>query len=139
MDQLLHTNLDASLNLFVLVALIFLAFSLVALMGAAWTLVPQMHRTLTAYEKLADTLEKELSPTLSEVNKVLVGVQELRAIAGQRMTAVGTKVEDVTDNLAKAAGSAKKHSSIWGAGLLAGAKAYFSGKGPAKQDSTKEF
>ena len=139
MDQLLHSNFDANLNLLVLVALVFLAFALIALMGAACTLVPQVHRTLNAYEKLADTLEKELSPTLSEVNKVLIGVQEIRAIAGQRMTEVGTKVEDVTDNLAKAADKAKKHSSVWGAGLLAGARAYFASKNAAKRESIAEL
>lgn len=128
--------LDANLNLLVLIALVFMGLSLAALLGAALTIVPQVNRTLTAYEKLADTLEQELGPTLDEVKKVVVGVQELRMIAGQRMTEVSTKVEDVTGNLGKAATEAKRHSSIWGTGLLAGAKAYLES---SKKEQPKEL
>ncbi len=109
-------------------ALIFLALALFALLAAASTLLPQITRTLNAYEKLADTLETELGPTLKEVQKVIVGVGELKQITQQRVAEVGTKVEDVTGSLSKAAGTAKKSSSVMGAGLWAGVKAYLEGK-----------
>jgi hypothetical protein len=128
--------IDANLNLFVFFALIFMGLALVALLGAAVTLVPQVNRTLTAYEKLADTLEKELGPTLDEVKKVVVGVQELRLLAGKQMTDMTTKVEDVTGHLGKAATEAKKHSSVFGTGFLAGVKAYLEG---GKKDHSKEL
>lgn len=116
------------LNDVVLAVLIFFAFAVTALLTAAFTLVPQLNRTLIAYEKLAETLDTELAPTLQEVQKVVAGVGEFRQIAHQRVTEVSTKVEDVTDGLTRAAGSAKKHSSVLGAGIFAAMKAYLSGK-----------
>lgn len=102
--------------------------SVCALLWVISSLIPQINRTLAAYEKLADTLEEELGPTLQEVQKVVVGVGELKQIAGQSLAGVSTKVEDVTGNINKAAGTAKKQSSVWGAGLLAGVKTYLEGK-----------
>ncbi|HEY9715683.1 MAG TPA: hypothetical protein V6C72_19570 [Chroococcales cyanobacterium] len=109
-------------------AMIFLALAVTALLAAAWTMIPQINRTLNAYEKLAETLEGELAPTLKEVQKVVIGVGELKAIAGHTVEGVTTKVEDVTGSLGKAASTAKNHSSVFGAGLLAGFRAYLEGK-----------
>ena len=50
-------------------ALVFLALGVTALLATTWTLIPQINKTLGAYEKLADTLEAELGPTLKEVQK----------------------------------------------------------------------
>ncbi|HEY9754001.1 MAG TPA: hypothetical protein V6C97_02440 [Oculatellaceae cyanobacterium] len=108
-------------------ALVFLALGITALLAAAWILIPQVNRTLGAYEKLAVTLEAELGPTLKEVQKVVVSVGELKQIAGQRVHDVSTKVEDVTGNLSKVATTAKAESSVYGAGLWAGFRAYLSG------------
>ncbi|MFX4929740.1 hypothetical protein ABTB76_19675, partial [Acinetobacter baumannii] len=58
----------------------------------------------------------------------VVSVGELKQIAGQRVQDVSTKVDDVTGNLSKAATSAKKESSVYGAGLWAGFKSYLEGK-----------
>jgi hypothetical protein len=109
-------------------ALVFLALGVTALLATTWTLIPQINKTLGAYEKLADTLEAELGPTLKEVQKVVVSVGELKQIAGQRVQDVSTKVEDVTGNLTKVATSAKKESSVYGAGLWAGLRSYLEGK-----------
>jgi hypothetical protein len=109
-------------------ALVFLALGVTALLATTWTLIPQINKTLGAYEKLADTLEAELGPTLKEVQKVVVSVGELKQIAGQRVQDVSTKVEDVTGNLTKAATSAKKESSVYGAGIWAGLRSYLEGK-----------
>jgi chorismate mutase len=109
-------------------ALVFLALGITALLATTWTLIPQINKTLFAYEKLADTLESELGPTLKEVQKVVVSVGEIKQIAGQRVHDVSTRVEDVTGNLSKAATSAKKESSVYRAGIWAGFKAYLGSK-----------
>lgn len=119
-----HNMLDGA----VVGALVFLALGVTALLATTWTLIPQINKTLGAYEKLADTLEAELGPTLKEVQKVVVSVGELKQIAGQRVQDVSTKVEDVTGNLTKVATSAKKESSVYGAGIWAGLRSYLEGK-----------
>ena len=72
-------------------------------------------------------MEEELAPTLREVQKVVVGITELKTIAVKNVSDVSTRVEDVTGGLTKAADSAKKQSSVWGAGFLAAARAYLDG------------
>ena len=124
-----HVNsfLTSNLDVLVVYSLLFLAVALVMLTAAAIFVVPQASRTLHAYENLADTLEKELGPTLQEVQKVVTSVKELRHVAEKQITQVGTKVEDVTDSVGKVATSAKKESQVFGSGLLAGIKAYING------------
>jgi len=112
------------LNWIVVVSLGIFAFSLFALVFALQSLIPQIAKTLGAYERLAGTLEGELAPTLKEVNKVVVGITELKTIAVKNVSDVTTKVEDVTGSLTKAADTAKKSSSVFGAGFLAAARAY---------------
>lgn len=119
-------------------ALVFLALALFALLAAASTLLPQATRTLNALERLANTLEEEMGPTLKEVQKVIVGVGELKQITQQRVAEVGTKVEDVTGSITKAADSAKRSSSVMGAGIWAGFKAYLEGKNHSKHDDSHE-
>jgi len=125
----------SSINGLVFGALLFLGFSVCALVWAAMTLIPQVNRTLSAYEKLAVTLEEELGPTLQEVQKVVVGVGELKQIAGQTMGTVSHKVEDVSGTLTKVAGSATKQSSVWAHGLFAGVKTYLEGKHESREHS----
>jgi len=109
------------------------AGALVALVFALSTLVPQATKTLGAYERLAGTLETELTPTLREVTKVVVGITELKTVAVKNVSEVSHKVEDVTGNLTKVADNAKRHSSVFGAGFLAAAKNYLEG-GPKHGD-----
>jgi len=134
----LDTNV---LNGIVVGALAFLALASAGLLWAALSVVTQANRTLTAFERLADTLDTELGPTLQEVQKVVIGVAELKTIAAHKVTDVSTKVEDVTENLSKAAGDAKKNSSVLGAGFLAGVRAYFEGKDAKKhaRDQDKDY
>jgi uncharacterized protein YoxC len=122
--------LDANvLNLIVIISLVSFAVALGALVFALNSLVPQVNKTLGAYERLAGTLEEELAPTLREVNKVVIGITELKTIAVKNVNEVSTKVEDVTEGITKAADSAKRNSSVWGAGFLAAARAYLDGAG----------
>lgn len=116
-------------------ALVFFALALCGLLAAASTLLPQINRTLNAYEKLADTLDSELGPTLQEVQKVVVSVGGLKEVATKRTAEVTAKVEDVTGSLNKAATTAKAQSSVVGAGLWAGVKAYLEGKDNHKDHS----
>jgi uncharacterized protein YoxC len=127
MEQL-NTMLNGSINIIVVFTLLLLAFSLILLVGAVVTLVPQANRTLGAFERLASTVEAELEPTLTEANKLLGGVLKLQNIAQNGVVGMQTKVEDVTDSLSKATYGAKKHTSVWGAGLTAGITAYLEGK-----------
>lgn len=114
----------ATLNALVCIALGFLAVTALMLLGSAIPLFMQASRTLHAYENLADTLQNELKPTLGEVRTMLEGVNELRSLTAERVSEVSHKVEDVAGTMGIAAGEAKKKSSVWGAGLLAGVKAY---------------
>ncbi len=124
---------------FVVVVLFVVFVALVALLiFPISNLLKQSERTLDATESLIRTLDKELGPTLNEVNLVLGSVQEIKAIAEQRITDVGTKVEDVTGNITKVADQAKSQSSVWGAGLMAGWKAYLDGKPTHKEERVVE-
>lgn len=126
------------LDIIVLVLFLIFTFTLALLISPISNLLKQSERTLDATEGLIRTLDKELGPTLNEVNLVLGSVQEIKAIAEQRITDVGTKVEDVTGNITKVADTAKTHTSVWGAGLMAGFKAYLDGKPSAKNDRSVE-
>jgi hypothetical protein len=131
--------LDATvLNDIVVASLVLFAGALGGLLWALGSLVPQINKTLGAYERLAGTLEDEITPTLREVNKVVSGITELKTIAVKNVGDVTTKVEDVTGNLTKAADSAKKHSSVWGTGFLAGARAYLEGGGSKQGTESKQ-
>lgn len=123
MDQV-NTALNANLNLVVLFSLICLAFAMFVLIGLLMSIVPQANRTLNAFEKLATTVSTELQPTLAEASKLVGGVLKLQDLAQNSMSSMTDKVEDVTDNLSRAAAGAKKGSSVIGAGLMAGIKAY---------------
>jgi hypothetical protein len=130
--------LDANvLNDIVVASLVLFAAALGGLLWALGSLVPQINKTLGAYERLAGTLEDELTPTLREVSKVVSGITELKTVAVKNVSEVQTRVEDVTGSLTKAAESAKKHSDVWGTGFLAGARAYLEG-GNSKQTTDKE-
>ena len=127
MDQV-NAALNANLSILVIVMLVLLSVSLLLLVGAAWTLIPQAHRTMFAIEKLVHTVETELQPTLSEAHRLVGGVMKLQDFAQQSVSGVSTKVEDVTGNISKVADVAKKNTTIWKAGLTAGIKAYLEGK-----------
>lgn len=114
-------------NAFISVALMLLAVTTLLLVSSAIPLFSQASRTLIAFEKLADTLQNESRPTLSEFREVLSGLNQLKSATAERVTEVGHRVEDVAGSVGQVAGSAKKHSSVWGAGLLAGVRAYLSG------------
>lgn len=124
------------LDMIVIFLFLAFAFTLALMVSPLSNLLKQSERTLEATESLIRTLDKELGPTLNEVNLVLGSVQEIKAIAEQRITDVGTKVEDVTGNISKVADQAKSTSSVWGAGLMAGWKAYLEGK-PAPKDNAE--
>lgn len=125
-----------TLDFLVIGSLTLLSLALVGLAFAAGQLVPQMARTLTAYEKLANTLEAELAPTIREVNKLAGGVVKLQSSAQHTVAEVGTKVEDVTGNITKVADQAKKESSVLGHGIFAGIRAYLAGQGSKDQSDS---
>jgi uncharacterized protein YoxC len=135
MDQL-NTALNGNINNIVVFTLLLLTLSLAILVGAAVTLIPQVSRTLGAFERLMTTLDTELEPTLVEANKLFGGILKIQDMAQTGVAGVQTKVEDVTGNITKAAGDAQKHSWVLGAGLTAAVRAYLEAK-PEKKDHDK--
>ncbi len=124
----INTALNANLNVLVVISLLCLSMALLILLGIALSIVPQANRTLGAFERLADTVSTELQPTLSEASKLLGGVLKLQDMAQSSVSNVSDRVEGVTENFSKVAYGANKGSKIVGAGVLAGLKAYLSGK-----------
>ena len=119
--------MDASavVNVAVVAALIFLAVSLTLLVASILPLLRQAHDTASSLDRLLNTLDKEVPPTMAELRGVMDGVNQIRAITAQCVTDVGHKAEELTGNVTHIVGSAKKESSVASAGLLAGLKAYF--------------
>ncbi len=118
-------DLVTVVNVAVVVALLFLAVSLTLLVTAVMPLLRQGQATLASFNRLSDTLDKEVTPTLEELRSVMSGVNQIKALTAQRVHDVGTKAEELTGNVNTMVGSAKKETSVAGAGLLAGIKAYF--------------
>lgn len=141
-STLAHAAAGSSvLDVFVAVSVAVLAFIGCMLFFCISQLTAQANRTLTAYERLADTLDREVVPTVMEVREVMDGIKRLPNATAQRLTEVSHQVESVADSVGVAAVSAKKHSSVFGAGLFAGLRAYLSGhddddiENPARQIS----
>lgn len=118
-------DLVTVVNVAVVVALLFLAVSLTLLVTAVMPLLRQGQATLASFNRLSDTLDKEVTPTLEELRSVMSGVNQIKALTAQRVQDVGTKAEELTGNVNTMVGSAKKETTVASAGLLAGLKSYF--------------
>lgn len=127
------SSLNANLNIIVVFSLILLSVTLLLLASAAITLVPQVHRTLASFQKLANTVTVELEPTMIEAHKLIGSVVKLQNIAQNSVEDMTTKVEDVTSNITRVANGAQRHTKVWGAGLMAGFKSYLASKERAKE------
>lgn len=123
------------LNALVSVSLMILTLTLVLLVGAAVPLMFQAGRTLTAYERLAETIDVEIKPTLLEVKDAIAGINQIRSITTQRVNEVSHKVDEVADTVGNATVGAARRSSVWGAGLLAGVRAYFNSHEPKQLEA----
>ena len=130
-------SLGQSLNILVAVALIFLAVALMAVSLPLMSMVKQSERTLSALERLLGTVDRELGPTLKQVDALLASVLEIKASAEKKFGDMGGKVTDDKGSLTKAADDAKKSSSVFGAGLFAGVKAYLEHR-PKDKDKEKD-
>lgn len=119
---------DLIINVIVVVSLVILMIAALLFVPCAWPLLDQARRTLTAYERLANTLDAEVPATLGEFKQLAQRVNVLGSEYSQRVTDVGHRVEEMSGSLGVAAEHAKKESSIWGSALLAGVKAYLTGK-----------
>lgn len=128
------STLGSSLDIVVAIALIFLAVSLMAVSLPLMSMVKQSERTLSALERLLGTVDRELGPTLKQVDTLLGTVLELKTSAEKRIGDMGNKMGDMTGGLTKATAEAKKQSSVFGAGLFAGVRAYLETK-PEKRSS----
>jgi hypothetical protein len=131
------SSLGNSLDILVAVALIFLAVSLMAVSLPLMSMIKQSERTISALERLLGTVDRELGPTLKQVDTLLGTVLELKTSAEKRIGDMGNKVGDVTGGLTKATAEAKKQSSVFGAGLFAGVRAYLEAK-PDKRATERD-
>lgn len=131
-------HVNSWMDILVAVALIFLAVSLMAVSLPLMSMVKQSERTLSALERLFGTVDRELGPTLKQVDTLLGTVLELKTSAEKRITEVGSKVGDVKGGLTKITGEAKKQSSVFGAGLFAGIRSYIERPDRTRQESTKD-
>lgn len=129
MDQL------TVINGAVVIALMLLGVSAVLLVCSVLPLMHQSVHTLASVQRLSETLNTELPPTLTEVREVLDGVNQIRALTAQRVTDVGTRVEAVSGSVGHAVTSAHKESAVWGAGLWAGLRTYLK---PKPADETQK-
>ncbi len=114
-------------DVLVAAALIILAVTSILLIGSVVPLLIQAGRTLLAYERLADTLKLEIRPTLIEIVKFLNGINSLRTATTDRVVQAGQSFETVVSEVAQAAGSAKRQSSVLTTGLIAALKNYLAG------------
>lgn len=119
---------NTAINTVVACALAFLAFSVTALFWQAIPLLNQLLATASSCRALLQTIEKEVEPTAKELRELMHGVNQLRAITVDRVVDVGSKAEEVGQNVTTVVTTAKKESAVIGHGLLAGLKAYFKGK-----------
>ena len=137
MDPSASTSIGGSLNILVCVSLVFLAASLLAVSIPLMLMVKQSERTLSSLDKLLGTVDRELGPTLKQVDALLGSVVELKSAAQKGITDVGSKVGDVKGGLTKAADDAKRQTSVVGAGFMAGFRSYLDGR-PARDDAREK-
>lgn len=132
--------MDAALivNAAVVLALVFLAVSLTILVSSLLPLLSQAGATLSSIERLSDTLNTEVKPTMLELRGLMDGVNQIRAITAQRVQQVGSKAEELSGNVNNIVGSAKKESTVARAGFLAGLKAYFNSGGENEKARKQE-
>src|ERR1700739_2892106 len=97
-----------------------LAVCFALLVGQLIGLLAKGRDTLGAIEKLADTLQQEVGPTAVQLREVMDGINQLKGVTTQRITAVTHKVETAADSVAVAVDKTKKQSAVVGTGLLAG-------------------
>jgi X-X-X-Leu-X-X-Gly heptad repeat protein len=118
------TNISTAVDVTVLVALVILAVSLAILTGAIMPLLRQFSSTALSFQKLSETMEREVSPTMVELRSVMDGINQIKAITTQRVQDVSSKAGELTDGVTTLVTSAKKESTVASAGVLAGLKAY---------------
>jgi uncharacterized protein YoxC len=117
-------DVNTAVNFAVIVALMVLAFALALLVYALQPLLNQARSTALAFQKLSETMEREVGPTMSELRGVMDGVNQIKSLTAQRVSDVGHKAEELTGSVTSLVGNAQKESSVASAGLLAGLKAY---------------
>jgi uncharacterized protein YoxC len=119
---------DVAINTAIAVSMGILAICFALLVGQLIGLLAKGRDTLGAVERLADTLQQEVGPTAVQLREVMDGINQIKGVTTQRITAVTHKVETAADSVATAVDQTKKHSSIWGTGLIAGFQEYLYGK-----------
>jgi uncharacterized protein YoxC len=110
------------------VSFVLMAVSLTLLVSALMGVLYKGRDTLGAIERLADTLQQEVGPTAVQLRDVMDGINQIKGVTTQRITAVTHKVETAADSVATVVDNTKKQSSVWSAGVFAGFREYLYGK-----------
>jgi len=118
---------SATIDGVIAVSMAFMAIALLLFVSALMGVLYKGRDTLGAIERLADTLQQEVGPTAVQLRDVMDGINQLKGVTTQRITAVTHKVETAADSVSAAVDTTKKHSSVWSAGLLAGFRSYLYG------------
>jgi uncharacterized protein YoxC len=116
------------LDVVIALSAMFMAVSLLLFVSAACGVLYKGRDTLTAIERLADTLQQEVGPTAVQLRDVMDGINQIKGVTTQRITAVTHKVETAADSVATVVDQTKKQSSVWSAGVFAGFREYLYGK-----------
>jgi uncharacterized protein YoxC len=117
-------DINTAVNVAVGVSLLILAIATALLTGSLMPLLRQVNSTAVSVQKLSDTLEREVQPTMLELRNVMEGVNQLKAITTQRVQDVSSKAGELTGNVSTMVTTAKKESTVASAGLLAGLRSY---------------
>ena len=117
-------DLTTAVNFAVGVALLILAISMALLTGYVVPLLRQVNATVMSVQKLSETMEREVVPTMTELRSVMDGVNQIKSITAQRVQDVSNKAGELTGNVSTLVSSAKKESTVASVGVLACLKAY---------------
>jgi uncharacterized protein YoxC len=122
------------IDVVVAVSMAFMAVALVLFVATMMSVLWKGRDTLGAIERLADTVQQEVGPTAVQLRDVMDGINQIKGVTTQRITAVTHKVETAADSVATVVEGTKKQSSVWSAGLLAGFTEYLYGKNAASAE-----
>jgi hypothetical protein len=126
--------LDATIAL----SMAFMALSTTLLVAAMCGVLWKGRDTLGAIERLCHTIDTEVGPTAVQLREVMDGVNQLKGVTTQRITAVSTKVEEAAGSVGTVVDKAGKQTTVFGHGLLAGLRAYLAPKPAEDKQLTME-
>lgn len=117
-----------TIDVIVAVCMMLMAVALLLFVSTLMSVLYKSIDTLGAIQRLCNTIDQEIGPTAVQLREVMNGINQLRGATTQKITAVGHKVEEVSDSFGSAVNNVQKQTSVLGTGILAGFRAYLHGK-----------